>query len=332
MRYDLIKQRPDIVKAWLNAELDAQLYFVDPKNAMEIVKMAREQTTGFSEKALWMAAYGTYPKEGGGTPTRIILPYVFTPEATELIKRASAFLFEIKSINSPTLRPDAVMPDFAQAVLKERGLTRAARRDPPAARVRVHGAEVGAFRIIDANVRSPHETSDAQCVRGNARGGCRRGVSRGRRRGRRGRQARRRLPAVRHDSRIRPSSSARSACGRSICRPGSEVEFQNALQGSIIVNQMLANKQQIGYLGDMPAVVATTKRSVAPINLVANTGMSAGQRCNVIMVRADAPKFASPEEAVKWLDGKTVATPQGSCAHRFLGSSSRRRRSSRRPS
>jgi NitT/TauT family transport system substrate-binding protein len=101
--------------------------------------------------------------------------------------------------------------------------------------------------------------------------------------------------------------------------PGSEVEFQNALQGSIIVNNMLANKQQIGYLGDMPAVVATTKRSVAPINLVANTGLSDGQRCNVIMVRADAPKFKSPEEAVQWLDGKVVATPQGSCAHRFLG-------------
>src|SRR2546422_5495485 len=91
MRADLIKQRPDVVKAWLNAELDAQLYFVDPKNAMEIVKMAREQTTGFSERALWMAAYGTYPKEGGGTPTRIILPYTFTPEALELIKRAAAF-------------------------------------------------------------------------------------------------------------------------------------------------------------------------------------------------------------------------------------------------
>jgi sulfonate transport system substrate-binding protein len=101
--------------------------------------------------------------------------------------------------------------------------------------------------------------------------------------------------------------------------PGSEVEFQSALQGSIIVNQMLANKQQIGYLGDMPAVVATTKRSVAPVNLVANTGFSPGQRCNVIMVRADAPKFNSPQEAVQWLDGKTLATPQGSCAHRFLG-------------
>ena len=123
MRADLIKQRPDVVKAWLNAELDAQLFFVDPKNAMEVVKMAREQTTGFSERALWMAAYGTYPKEGGGTPTRIILPYVFTPEAMELIKRASAFLYEIKSINTPTLRPEAVMPEFAQAVLKERGVT-----------------------------------------------------------------------------------------------------------------------------------------------------------------------------------------------------------------
>src|SRR5258708_9569200 len=62
--------------------------------------------------------------------------------------------------------------------------------------------------------------------------------------------------------------------------PGSEVEFQNALQGSIIVNNMLANKQQIGYLGDMPAVGATTQRSVAPINPVANTGHSPRQRCN----------------------------------------------------
>jgi sulfonate transport system substrate-binding protein len=122
MRADLIKQRPDVVKAWLNAELDAQLFFLDPKNATEIVKMAKEQTTGFSEKALWMSAYGTYPKEGGGTPTRIILAYTFTPEVRELIKRAAAFLHEIKSINVPQMRPEAVMPEFTEAILKERGL------------------------------------------------------------------------------------------------------------------------------------------------------------------------------------------------------------------
>lgn len=99
---------------------------------------------------------------------------------------------------------------------------------------------------------------------------------------------------------------------------GTEVEFESALQGSIIVNAMLADKQQIGYLGDMPAVVSTTKVKQANIKLVANLGLSPGQRCNVVMVRTDAPKFASPDEAVKWLDGKVVATPRGSCADRFL--------------
>ncbi|HYA21210.1 MAG TPA: NrtA/SsuA/CpmA family ABC transporter substrate-binding protein [Burkholderiales bacterium] len=122
MRADLIKQRPDVVKAWLAAELDAQQYFLDPKNAMEVARMAKEQTTGFSEHELWMAAYGSYPKSGGGTPVRIILPYTFTPDAMELIKRAAAFLYEVKSINTPQVRPEAVMPEFTQAILKERGL------------------------------------------------------------------------------------------------------------------------------------------------------------------------------------------------------------------
>jgi NitT/TauT family transport system substrate-binding protein len=99
---------------------------------------------------------------------------------------------------------------------------------------------------------------------------------------------------------------------------GSTVTFEAALQGAIIVNAMLADKQQIGYLGDMPAVVSTTKTKQAAIKLVASTGLSAGQRCNVIMVRSDAPQFKSPEEAVKWLDGKVLATPRGSCADRFL--------------
>jgi NitT/TauT family transport system substrate-binding protein len=100
--------------------------------------------------------------------------------------------------------------------------------------------------------------------------------------------------------------------------PGSTVDFESALQGAIIVNAMLADKQQIGYLGDMPAVVSTTKAKQAKIKLVASTGLSAGQRCNVIMVRSDAPAFKSAEEVVKWLDGKVLATPRGSCADRFL--------------
>src|ERR1700710_524475 len=44
---------------------------------------------------------------------------------------------------------------------------------------------------------------------------------------------------------------------------GSDVQFRAGLQGSIIVNQMLAGKASIGYLGDMPAIVGATKRSIA---------------------------------------------------------------------
>jgi NitT/TauT family transport system substrate-binding protein len=117
----LIEQRPDIVKAWLEAELDAQLYFADTKNAMSVVAMALAQTTGFTQKALWYSAYGTYPKSEGGTATRIVLPYTFTPEARELITKAAKFLVEIKSIKAD-IRPEAVMPAFAEEILKKRNL------------------------------------------------------------------------------------------------------------------------------------------------------------------------------------------------------------------
>ena len=118
----LIKQRPDVVKAWLQAELDAELYFADPKNALEIAKMAAGQTTGFPEKALWASAFGQTPKSEGGSDVRISLAYGFTPDAKELIQKASKFLVEIKSIESE-IRPEAVMPEFTADILRERGLT-----------------------------------------------------------------------------------------------------------------------------------------------------------------------------------------------------------------
>ena len=123
MRADLIKQRPDIVKAWLNAELDAQLFLADPKNAMEVAAMATQQTTGFTEKMLWSAMYGKYPEAAGGAPVRLTLPYTLTPDVVKQVNDAATFLHSIKSINVDKLRPDALMPEFTQAILKERGLT-----------------------------------------------------------------------------------------------------------------------------------------------------------------------------------------------------------------
>lgn len=122
MRADLIKSRPDVVKGWLNAELDAQLFLADEKNAAEIIKIAKEQTTGFTDRVLFYSLYGTYGKDTGGTDTRINLHYTFTPEALELITKATAFLHSIKTINVEKLRPEAIMPEFTQQILAERKL------------------------------------------------------------------------------------------------------------------------------------------------------------------------------------------------------------------
>ena len=122
MRADLIKQRPDVVKAWLNAELDAQLYLADPKNAMEVAQMAAQQATGFNEKMLWASLYGKNPEASGGAPVRLTMPFTINDDAMKLISTATTFLYSIKSINVDKLRPDAVMPELAAAVLKERGL------------------------------------------------------------------------------------------------------------------------------------------------------------------------------------------------------------------
>jgi NitT/TauT family transport system substrate-binding protein len=100
--------------------------------------------------------------------------------------------------------------------------------------------------------------------------------------------------------------------------PGTMVEFQDAMQGPIIVKRLQAGTEQIGYLGDMPAVVVSAQRDIAKVNLVASTGYSQGQRCGIVMVRADAPEFKTPQEAMTWLSGKRIATPRGTCADRFL--------------
>src|SRR6266436_30795 len=92
---------------------------------------------------------------------------------------------------------------------------------------------------------------------------------------------------------------------------GSDIEFQLGLQGAIIVNNMLAGKQNIGYMGDMPSIVSTTKTEVADVRLVANLGLAFDQ-CNIFLARKDAPAFQDAAQALRWLDGKTVAVPTGS--------------------
>ncbi len=136
MRADLIEQRPDVVKAWLRAELDAELYLADSKNSRDVAHMAKEQTTGFDEEVLWRSLFGSYPSSFGGSATRMVVPFGFTPESLELIKRSTAFLFEVKSVSIPELPADAVVTKFVDEVLAERQKT------APVGEIRAAGATV----------------------------------------------------------------------------------------------------------------------------------------------------------------------------------------------
>ncbi|BBP04761.1 hypothetical protein TPL01_32630 [Sulfuriferula plumbiphila] len=98
---------------------------------------------------------------------------------------------------------------------------------------------------------------------------------------------------------------------------GSTVEWKRNLQGPPVITDMLANKQNIAYLGDSPSIVSTTKGGIAPLKIVAFNLISASRMCGILLVRSDAPNFNSPAEVFQWLKGKTIAVPKGSCADRI---------------
>jgi NitT/TauT family transport system substrate-binding protein len=100
---------------------------------------------------------------------------------------------------------------------------------------------------------------------------------------------------------------------------GSEVTFSHPIQGGIVTNEMIANKTQIGHNGDAPGLIATFQRERADIRAIALVGSSpSGYSCYQILARTDAPQFANSKEALRWFDGKVVATPKGSCSDRFF--------------
>jgi ABC-type nitrate/sulfonate/bicarbonate transport system substrate-binding protein len=102
--------------------------------------------------------------------------------------------------------------------------------------------------------------------------------------------------------------------------PGSTVRFEPQLTGPPMVAALLANKMQIGTMGDMPSLVATTKFKIADIRLVSVPMYSNGQICNKLLVRKDAPQFKDYKEAMKWMSGRPFAVHKGTCTNRFAES------------
>ena len=89
---------------------------------------------------------------------------------------------------------------------------------------------------------------------------------------------------------------------------GSTAKFEIGLQGSVIVGKLLGEKNHIGYMGDMPAIVSTTKHKKVDMRMISVLGTSR-QMCNVFLVRNDAPKFANGMEAVSYTHLTLPTTP-----------------------
>lgn len=123
MLADLIKKRPDVQKAWLEAELDAQLFLSDPKNADEVTKLAESQTEQIDRKVLWAALYG---EEGGSkTPTvKVQYDYVVNDRVQKLLTEATEFLNSLpnKPAAEPKIRAEAIDDKIAREILAARGL------------------------------------------------------------------------------------------------------------------------------------------------------------------------------------------------------------------
>mgnify|MGYP000135537407 FL=1 len=123
MLWELIKDRPDVHKGWLEAELDAQLFMIDLNNSSAIAEMADDQTEGMSRKTLWASLYGTNPKSIGGGPNKNTYDFIFNDTAQGLVKAATIFLNGRKVVPNPVLRSDSIWDAVARDVLKARGLS-----------------------------------------------------------------------------------------------------------------------------------------------------------------------------------------------------------------
>lgn len=113
-RDDLLSQRPDVVKAWLRAELDAQQFIAEPRNRQAVVQSVKDQTSGLSAVSIDQALYESRPLTQGAARQRMLQPFDITPAAIEVLNQTAA------AMSVTRIAPDAFRADIAREILRER--------------------------------------------------------------------------------------------------------------------------------------------------------------------------------------------------------------------
>src|SRR5258708_4161342 len=112
-------KNPDVVKAWLKSEIEAQLWYCDPKNHAEVLRIAQKYVTGFSHKALWFSLAGLIPEPYFGGAIRDEKLLVWNDGIRDLHKRVVEFMAANKMVPSSTLLPGAIDDSLARAAMAE---------------------------------------------------------------------------------------------------------------------------------------------------------------------------------------------------------------------
>jgi len=114
--------RPDIVRGWLAAELRAQRFLADPRNADEAIRIVAAHATGIPPAVLWLALQGAYPARQGGSAVRLTFPFTFSPQVMSAVHAALKPALVRGTLPAGELRTGAIQSRLAEEVLRAGGL------------------------------------------------------------------------------------------------------------------------------------------------------------------------------------------------------------------
>jgi len=122
MRKDFIDKNREAAKGWLKAEIEAEMWYTDPKNHMEAIQIAMKYISGFDKKTLWFSMVGEIPGMGKIRDTK---PLIFNDDIRKLLGKVNEFLYDLKIIRAKDWYdavPDAIQDDLAKEALEEMGI------------------------------------------------------------------------------------------------------------------------------------------------------------------------------------------------------------------
>ncbi len=118
VRRDFLDARPDVVRAWLHGELDAERFLSDTKNAKSILRAAAEQTSGYSKDALRDALY-RWPDPFTAQGNTLEFDFTLAGRAQRILQSTWSLLHDEGRVSAPL----TLAPELSKEVIEAAGLT-----------------------------------------------------------------------------------------------------------------------------------------------------------------------------------------------------------------